>query len=42
MSLEDNYFRNPSAKVIIFHLSCKFSRWNIAKINRMCVAIFYL
>ena len=33
MSLKDNYFRNPSAKVLIFPLSCKFSRWNIVKIN---------
>ena len=40
MSLKDNYFRNPCAKLLIFPLSCKFSRWNIVKINKMCVAIF--
>lgn len=41
MSLKDNYFRNPSAKVLIFPLSCKFSRRNIVKINRKCGAIFF-
>ena len=41
MSLKDNYFRNPSAKVLIFLLSCKFSRWNIVKINRKCGTIFF-
>ena len=42
MSLKDNYFRNSCAKLLIFPLSCKFSRWNIVKINRKCVAIFWL
>lgn len=42
MSLKDNNFRNASAKLLIFPLSCKFSRWNIVKINRKCVAIFFL
>ena len=37
MSLEDNYFRNSCAKVLIFHLSCKFSCWNIVKINRTSI-----
>ena len=41
MSLKDNYFRNSYAKLLIFPLSCKFSRWNIVKINRKCVAIFF-
>ena len=41
MSLKDNYFRNASAKLLIFPLSCKFSRWNIVKINRKCGAIFF-
>ena len=36
MSLYDNSFRNSCAKLLIFPLSCKFSRRNIVKINRKC------
>lgn len=39
MSLYDNSFRNSCAKLLIFPLSCKFSRRNIVKINRKCGGI---
>ena len=35
------YILISSAKLLIFPLSCKFSRWNIVKINRKCVASNY-
>ena len=42
MSLYDNSFRNSCAKLLIFPVSCKFSRRNIVKINRKCGGDFFL